>query len=117
MSRTAALGDHVPRYENDACGYTTIAYNSCRNRHCPKCQAVKVRDWMEAREAELLPVHVADFIDCAHGGQWRTTTGAVITGLQAIRFGREPNNFVSVCFRGDMRNTAKQSRPSGTTIR
>ena len=36
--RTAALGGHVARCENDACGHTAIAYNSCRNRHCPKCQ-------------------------------------------------------------------------------
>jgi len=54
--RTAALGGHVTRCENDACGHTTIAYNSCRNRHCPKCQGAVARDWMEAREAELLPV-------------------------------------------------------------
>jgi Transposase zinc-binding domain len=38
--RTADLGGHVARCENAACGYTTIAYNSCRNRHCPKCQGV-----------------------------------------------------------------------------
>jgi hypothetical protein len=54
--RTAALGGHVARCENAACGYTTIAYNSCRNRHCPKCQGATARDWMEARAAELLPV-------------------------------------------------------------
>lgn len=54
--RTAALGGHVARCENNACGYTTIAYNSCRNRHCPKCQAAASREWMEARAAELLPV-------------------------------------------------------------
>ncbi|MEO0476145.1 MAG: IS91 family transposase [Planctomycetota bacterium] len=54
--RTAALGGHVARCENDACGHTHIAYNSCRNRHCPKCQGAAARDWMEAREAELLPV-------------------------------------------------------------
>ncbi len=54
--RTAALGGHVARCENDACGHTTIAYNSCRNRHCPKCQSATARAWMEAREAELLPV-------------------------------------------------------------
>src|ERR1700731_4332904 len=54
--RTAALGGHVARCENEACGYTTIAYNSCRNRHCPKCQGAQARDWMEAREAELLAV-------------------------------------------------------------
>ncbi len=54
--RTAALGGHVSRCENDACGHTVIAYNSCRNRHCPKCQGAAARDWLQAREAELLPV-------------------------------------------------------------
>jgi hypothetical protein len=54
--RTAALGAHVARCENDACGHTTIAYNSCRNRHCPKCQGAQAREWMAAREAELLPI-------------------------------------------------------------
>ena len=54
--RTAALGGHVARCENSACGHTLIAYNSCRNRHCPKCQGAAAREWMEAREAELLPV-------------------------------------------------------------
>src|ERR1700675_1042685 len=54
--RTAALGGHVARCENTACGYTSIAYNSCRNRHCPKCQGAQARDWMEARVAELLAV-------------------------------------------------------------
>src|SRR6201988_1424147 len=54
--RTAALGGHVARCENEACGYTSIAYNSCRNRHCPKCQGAQAREWMQAREAELLPV-------------------------------------------------------------
>jgi hypothetical protein len=54
--RTAALGGHVARCENDACAHTTIAYNSCRNRHCPKCQGAAAREWMEEREAELLPV-------------------------------------------------------------
>ena len=53
--RTAALGGHVARCENSDCGHTTIAYNSCRNRHCPKCQGAAARDWMAAREAELLP--------------------------------------------------------------
>ena len=54
--RTAALGGHVARCENAACGHTVIAYNSCRNRHCPKCQGATAREWMEARAAELLPV-------------------------------------------------------------
>jgi hypothetical protein len=52
--RTAALGGHVE--ECDQCGHQRIAYNSCRNRHCPKCQATAAAQWMEAREAELLPV-------------------------------------------------------------
>ena len=54
--RTAALGGHVARCENDACGHTAIAYNSCRNRHCPKCQGSQALAWMEARKAELLEV-------------------------------------------------------------
>jgi len=49
-------GGHVMRCENEACGYTAIAYNSCRNRHCPKRQGAAAREWMEARAAELLPV-------------------------------------------------------------
>ena len=54
--RTAALGGHVARCENAACGHTEIAYNSCRNRHCPKCQGAASRQWLADREAELLPV-------------------------------------------------------------
>jgi hypothetical protein len=52
--RTAALGGHVEGCED--CGHWRIAYNSCRNRHCPKCQAVKAREWLAAREADLLAV-------------------------------------------------------------
>jgi ribosomal protein L32 len=52
--RTAALGGHVEAC--DQCGHQRMAYNSCRNRHCPKCQATAAAQWMEAREAELLPV-------------------------------------------------------------
>jgi Transposase zinc-binding domain len=54
--RTAALGGHVARCENDKCGHTQIAYNSCRNRHCPKCQGAAAREWLSAREAELMLV-------------------------------------------------------------
>jgi hypothetical protein len=54
--RTAALGGHVARCENDRCARTVIAYNSCRNRHCPKCQGAAAREWLAEREAELLPV-------------------------------------------------------------
>jgi len=52
--RTAALGGHVDGC--DACGYTRIAYNSCRNRHCPKCQGQQRAKWMAAEQATLLPV-------------------------------------------------------------
>ena len=52
--RTAALGGHVARCEK--CAHTLIAYNSCRNRHCPKCQGAAAKEWLAAREAELLPV-------------------------------------------------------------
>src|SRR5262249_74422 len=52
--RTAALRGHVTRCED--CAYTTISYNSCRNRHCPKCQGAAAREWLVEREAELLPV-------------------------------------------------------------
>jgi hypothetical protein len=52
--RTAALGGHVARCEK--CSHTLIAYNSCRNRHCPKCQAAAAKEWLAEREAELLPV-------------------------------------------------------------
>jgi predicted Zn-ribbon and HTH transcriptional regulator len=45
--RTAALGGHVARCED--CAYTTIAYNSCRNRHCPKCQGAAAKEWLAAR--------------------------------------------------------------------
>jgi hypothetical protein len=52
--RTAELGGHVQRC--DECGHQRIQYNSCRNRHCPKCQATARAAWLEARQAELLPI-------------------------------------------------------------
>jgi len=54
VCRTAALGGHLEAC--DHCGHQRPAYNSCRNRHCPKCQAMTRAHWMRAREAELLPV-------------------------------------------------------------
>ena len=51
--RTAALGGHVERCESAACGFTRVAYNSCRNRHCPKCQSNAAREWLEARQDDL----------------------------------------------------------------
>ena len=52
--RTSALGGHVARCEK--CSHTLIAYNSCRNRHCPKCQGAAAKEWLAMRQAELLPV-------------------------------------------------------------
>ncbi len=52
--RTAALGGHVEQC--DTCGHQRIAYNSCRNRHCPKCQSLAKARWLQARLSELLPV-------------------------------------------------------------
>jgi len=52
--RTAALGGHVLRC--DGCGVEQVSYNSCRNRHCPKCQSSAAKRWLDARQADLLPV-------------------------------------------------------------
>ena len=52
--RTAALGGHVMRCSD--CDHATIAYNSCRNRHCPRCQSAAAKDWLADRQADLLPV-------------------------------------------------------------
>ncbi len=79
--RSAALGGHVLRC--DGCGADQIAYNSCRNRHCPKCQAGAAQRWLDARSADLLPVeyyHVvftlpAPIADIAY------TNKAVVYGL------------------------------------
>ena len=54
VCRTAALGGHLDVCEE--CGHIKISYNSCRNRHCPKCQFLKTEQWLEAREKELLPI-------------------------------------------------------------
>lgn len=52
--RTVALGGHVEQC--DACGNQRIAFNSCRNRHCPKCQSLVRAQWLQDRQTELLPV-------------------------------------------------------------
>ena len=54
LCRTAALGGHVEQC--DACGHQRVAYNSCRNRHCPKCQSLARAQWLDDRQADLLPV-------------------------------------------------------------
>jgi len=54
--RTATLGGHIEQCSNSHCRYERNAYNSCRNRHCPKCQGLAHTQWRESRQAELLPV-------------------------------------------------------------
>ena len=54
ICRTAELGGHIDRC--DHCEHYVISYNSCRNRHCPKCQSLAKAEWLEARTSELLPV-------------------------------------------------------------
>jgi phage FluMu protein Com len=54
--RTAGLGGHVDVCDQD-CGFTRISYNSCRNRHCPKCQNLNQAKWLEARKERILPIH------------------------------------------------------------
>ena len=53
ICRTAELGGHVDECE---CGHTRISYNSCRNRHCPKCQFLRKEKWIQARQRDLLPI-------------------------------------------------------------
>ena len=68
--RTSALGGHVERCED--CAHERVAYNSCRNRHCPKCQGAAARQWLAEREAELLPVayyHVVFTLPAAIGSR------------------------------------------------
>src|SRR5271157_2565847 len=68
--RTAELGGHVAACED--CGHTVISYNSCGNRHCPKCQGAAARQWLADREAELLPLpyyHVVFTLPFAIGVQ------------------------------------------------
>ena len=82
--RTAALGGHVEQC--DDCGATRIAYNSCRNRHCPKCQGLARAQWLADRQAELLPVpyfHVVFTLPAAAGSL--AASGALI--LSAVSLG------------------------------
>jgi len=79
--RTAALGGHVLRC--DGCGADQISYNSCRNRHCPKCQSTAAQRWLDARQADLLPVeyyHVV-FTLPAPIGDIAYTNKAAVYGL------------------------------------
>ena len=53
ICRTSELGGHVD--ECDACGALRVSYNSCRNRHCPKCQCLDKERWLESRKGDVLP--------------------------------------------------------------
>jgi hypothetical protein len=83
--RTAALGGHVEYVEQcDECGHRVISYNSCRNRHCPKCQASARAKWLTEREAELLPVpyfHVVFTLPETIGGLARQNAREIYTIL------------------------------------
>jgi hypothetical protein len=56
LCRTAALGGHLEQCDNPTCGFQRPAYNSCRNRHCPKCQSLAKARWIQARQQQLLPI-------------------------------------------------------------
>jgi len=56
VCRTAVLGGHMKVCESEDCDYSEISYNSCRNRHCPKCQSMGKASWLAARQSEILPV-------------------------------------------------------------
>ena len=79
--RTAELGGHVAACED--CGHTVVSYNSCGNRHCPKCQGAAARQWLAEREAELLPLpyyHVVFTLPSAVGAiAWQNK--ALVYGL------------------------------------
>ncbi|MGF6547474.1 transposase zinc-binding domain-containing protein [Paraburkholderia youngii] len=85
--RTAALGGHVE--ECDACGHQRIAYNSCGNRHCPKCQSFARAEWLDRRQADLLHVH--EFLRrfllhvLARGLQWIRHYGLLSNRLRVTR--------------------------------
>jgi hypothetical protein len=97
--RTAALGGHVSRCED--CAHLDVAYNSCRNRHCPKCQASAAYDWLEARRAELLPVpyyHVVFTMPAAIAGIAYTNKAVIYDALfkaaseALLRIGADPKH-------------------------
>ena len=91
--RTAALGGHVEQC--DACGHQRICYNSCRNRHCPKCQSLARAEWLEDRRSELLttpyfhvvftvPQEIAAIAHCNKGPVYNILFHAAAETLQTI---------------------------------
>jgi hypothetical protein len=97
--RTAYLGGHIERF--DRCQAETIAYNSCRNRHCPKCQCLTKERWLAARTAELLPTryfHAVFTVDHALNPLILTNKARMLNILfkaasqTLLAFGRNPDN-------------------------
>jgi hypothetical protein len=97
--RTAFFGGHIERCNH--CQVETIAYNSCRNRHCPKCQCLTKERWLAARKAELLPTryfHVVFTVDHALNPVILTNKGKMLNILfkaaaeTLLAFGRNPDN-------------------------
>ena len=89
--RTAALGGHV-RECSGGCGYAEISYNSCRDRHCPKCQGLERVRWQEARAADLLPVpyfHVVftlpDVLNAVFLAHQRVAYGLIFSAVAETR--------------------------------
>jgi len=79
--RTPALGGHIEQCAD--CGLLRCAYNSCRNRHCPKCQGLARAEWLETRQAELLPVPYVAGGRCAAGAPGGTADRAGLIPLGA----------------------------------
>src|SRR4030042_1244995 len=72
VCRTADLGGH--KDQCDHCGHLEISYNSCRNRHCPKCQTLRKERWIEARSEDLLPIEYFHVVFTIH---WIVTGGGL----------------------------------------
>ena len=115
--RTAVLGGHVEQC--DDCGAIRIAYNSCRNRHCPKCQGLARAQWLADRQAELLPVpyfHVV-FTLPAPVGEGEVHLGAPAAGdldLRAVREVAERQAVLAALARTD-RNIVKTAELLGVS--
>ena len=102
--RTAALGGHVEQC--DDCGLTRVAYNSCRNRHCAKCQAAARAEWLAARQSDLLPVPYFHVVFTSAAGRGRDRLSEQADGLRPpdARCGRGAHD-------ARRRATRRQDRP------
>src|SRR5580698_7405098 len=97
--RTAALGGHVEAC--DDCGATRIAYNSCRNRHCPKCQGLARAQWLADRQVDLLPVpyfHVVFTVPASVAALALLTDAGSFAGQAFSCPSGFCRDFIGVCF-------------------